>query len=165
MVNKSLKQLLGLAFILAFMAGCASTPEEDTTAEAEAQQRAAEAEQRVTPQPEPEEKVVELDRVFYFDFDSTVLKPEARAALTAHAERMKNTTNRIRLEGHADERGSREYNMALGERRANAVADFLVLQGIPRSRIETVSYGEERPARMGSNETAWSMNRRVELAN
>lgn len=164
MVNKSLKQLLGLAFILAFMAGCATTSTEEA-AEAAAPQ--AEAEQRVTPQaqPEPEEKVVELDRVFYFDFDSTVLKPEARAALTAWAERFKNTTNRIRLEGHADERGSREYNMALGERRANAVADFLVLQGIPRSRIETVSYGEERPARMGSNEAAWSMNRRVELAN
>lgn len=165
MVNKSLKQLLGLAFILAFMAGCATTSEEDMV-DTDAQAGVgAEAEQQVTPQPEPEEEVVELDRVFYFDFDSTVLKPEARAALTAHAERFKNTTERIRLEGHADERGSREYNMALGERRANAVADFLVLQGIPRSRIETVSYGEERPARLGSNEEAWAMNRRVELAN
>ncbi|MGQ9427277.1 peptidoglycan-associated lipoprotein Pal [Gilvimarinus sp. F26214L] len=118
-------------------------------------------ESSVTPT-EPEEEV-ELDRVFYFDFDSSVLKPEARAALTAHAERFKNNSEAVRLEGHADERGSREYNMALGERRANAVADFLVLQGVPRSRIETVSYGEERPARLGSGESVWEMNRRVEL--
>lgn len=165
MVNKTLKQLLGLAFILAFMAGCATTSEEDTMADVDADQGAADAQVQQPVRPEPQEEVVELDRVFYFDFDSTVLKPEARAALTAHAERFKNNTSRIRLEGHADERGSREYNMALGERRANAVADFLVLQGIPRSRIETVSYGEERPARVGNNEAAWSVNRRVELAN
>ena len=67
------------------------------------------------------------------------------------------------LEGHADERGSREYNLALGERRAKAIANYLILQGIDRSRIETVSYGEERPAALGSDEESWSRNRRVEL--
>ncbi|MEX1032352.1 MAG: peptidoglycan-associated lipoprotein Pal [Cellvibrionaceae bacterium] len=158
MVNNSLKQILGLACVLALMVGCATTSEEEMPDEPVAQEQPAP--EPVAPEPE---EMPELDTVFYFDFDSSVLKPQARAALTAHAERFKNNSQRIRLEGHADERGSREYNMALGERRANAVADFLVLQGVSRSRIETVSYGEERPARMGSNEAAWDMNRRVEL--
>lgn len=102
-------------------------------------------------------------KTFYFEFDSAVLKPEARAALIAHAEYIRNNNASVRLEGHADERGSREYNMALGERRANSVRDFLVLQGVSRNAIETVSYGEERPAQTGSSEFAWSRNRRVEL--
>lgn len=113
-----------------------------------------------------DEEVDPLENVpttFYFEFDSAVLKPDARAALTAHAAELTGSNNSVRLEGHADERGSREYNMALGERRANAVRDFLVLQGVSRSQIETVSYGEERPAEMGSSEYAWSQNRRVEL--
>lgn len=164
MVNNSLKQILGLACILSLMVGCATTSEEDMAEEQATQEQGlvgAAPDEGVTPV--EEEEMVELDRVFYFDFDSSVLKPDARAALTAWAERFKNNSESIRLEGHADERGSREYNMALGERRANAVEDFLVLQGVPRSRIETVSYGEERPAALGSNEQAWSQNRRVEL--
>jgi peptidoglycan-associated lipoprotein len=171
MVNNSLKQLLGLTCVLALMAGCATTSEEERAAAERARQEQEQAQQgQVGAAPEepvmpvePQEEVVELERVFYFDFDSSVLKPEARAALTAHSERFNNNSDSIRLEGHADERGSREYNMALGERRANAVADFLTLQGVPRSRVEIVSYGEERPARLGSNEAAWEMNRRVEL--
>jgi peptidoglycan-associated lipoprotein len=76
---------------------------------------------------------------------------------------MKSYPSNIRLEGHADERGTREYNMALGERRANSVKEFMVLQGVPSSMIEVISYGEERAASFGSNSAAWSMNRRVEL--
>lgn len=165
MVNNSLKQILGLACTLLLMVGCATTSEEDMAAQEDQttqdQGRVGTAGDRGVTATEQEE--VQLDRVFYFDFDSSILKPEARAALTAHAERFKNNSESVRLEGHADERGSREYNMALGERRANAVADFLVLQGVPRARIEVVSYGEERPARLGSNESAWAENRRVEL--
>ena len=69
----------------------------------------------------------------------------------------------VRLEGHADERGTREYNMALGERRANAVKEFMVLQGVSGGLIEVISYGEERAASYGSNDSSWEMNRRVEL--
>ena len=76
---------------------------------------------------------------------------------------LKNSTAKIRLEGHADERGTREYNMALGERRANAVANYLIINGVARYRIETVSYGEEQPVVNASNESAWNQNRRVEL--
>ena len=101
--------------------------------------------------------------VFYFDFDQSLLEAEARAALLVQAECLAKYGDSIRLEGHADERGSREYNMALGERRANAVRDFLVLNGVDSLSIETVSYGEERPVEAGSSESSWSANRRVEL--
>lgn len=101
--------------------------------------------------------------VFYFDFDKATLKPEARAALNIHAQRLRANPVRIRLEGHADERGTREYNMALGERRANAVKEYLVLQGVDPSLIEVVSYGEERPAALGSDEASYALNRRVEM--
>jgi len=104
-----------------------------------------------------------VDTVFYFDFDKSILKPEARAALSIHAERLISYPQNTRLEGHADERGSREYNMALGERRANAVKEFLVLQGVNPAILEVISYGEERPQVLDSNEQAWAMNRRVEL--
>lgn len=104
-----------------------------------------------------------LQTVFYFDFDQSTLSPETRAALDAQANVLRNKSGTVRLEGHADERGSREYNLALGERRAKAIANYLILQGIDRNRIDTVSYGEERPAALGQDEASWRLNRRVEL--
>ncbi len=161
-MNNMFTRFLMLVAVLGLMAGCASTSTEDQQAEQDAQTAQQETVEQVEPavQEEPE---VEVDTVFYFGFDESTLRPDARAALTVHAERLRAEPRNIRLEGHTDERGSREYNMALGERRANSVRDFLVLQGVDRSLIETVSYGEERPAVMGSYEGAWSQNRRVEL--
>ena len=104
-----------------------------------------------------------VDTIFYFDFDKSVLKPEAREALLAHAEALRNNPRNIRLEGHADERGTREYNLALAERRANTVRDFLLLQGVNGSYIEVISYGEEKPAVFGSDDDSMALNRRVEL--
>lgn len=104
-----------------------------------------------------------LKTVFYFDFDQSALTSDARAALDAQAARLRDTAGAVRLEGHADERGTREYNLALGERRAKAIANYLAIQGVDRSRIETISYGEEKPVAFGQNEQSWSMNRRVEL--
>ena len=101
--------------------------------------------------------------VFYFDFDKSTLKPEARAALNIHAQRLQQNPQPIRLEGHGDERGTREYNIALGERRAAAVKEFLVLQGVNGGNLEVISYGEERPAALGSDEGSWALNRRVEM--
>lgn len=101
------------------------------------------------------------DRVF-FDFDKYSLKPEARDQLGKWVAFLKKYPNdQIVVEGHADERGTREYNLALGERRANSVKDFLVAQGIQASRLKTISYGKERPAVLGSNEAAWAQNRRA----
>ncbi|SEL38589.1 peptidoglycan-associated lipoprotein [Atopomonas hussainii] len=100
---------------------------------------------------------------FYFEYDSSDLKPEAMQALDVHAKDLKANGNRVVLEGHADERGTREYNMALGERRAGAVQRYLVLQGVSPAQLELVSYGEERPVAMGTSEESWAQNRRVEL--
>jgi peptidoglycan-associated lipoprotein len=84
-------------------------------------------------------------------------------ALDVHAKDLKGNGARVVLEGHADERGTREYNMALGERRAKAVQRYLVLQGVSPAQLELVSYGEERPVATGSDDSAWAQNRRVEL--
>ena len=100
------------------------------------------------------------DRVF-FDYDKFDLKPEARRTLERQAAWLKRFPNvSFTVEGHADERGTREYNLALGERRANSVRNFLVSQGIEARRLRTISYGKERPVALGSNETAWAQNRR-----
>jgi peptidoglycan-associated lipoprotein len=102
--------------------------------------------------------------VFYFDFDQSELKPEAREALVYHANQLKANPNmRYRLEGHADERGTREYNLALGERRAQAVERYLIVQGVSSSQLETISYGEEVPAQPGNTEASYRLNRRVEI--
>lgn len=101
--------------------------------------------------------------VFYFEYDSSDLKQEAMRALDIHARDLQSSGARVVLEGHADERGTREYNMALGERRAKAVQRYLVLQGVSPAQLEVVSYGEERPAVAGSGEGSWAQNRRVEL--
>ena len=100
------------------------------------------------------------DRVFY-DFDKSDLRPEARATVEALAVWMNSyPATTIAVEGHADERGTREYNLALGERRANSVRDYLVALGIGPNRLSKISYGKERPAVLGSNEEAWAQNRR-----
>jgi peptidoglycan-associated lipoprotein len=102
--------------------------------------------------------------VVYFDYDSSELKPEYDAVIAAHAGYLAQyKTARVRLEGHTDERGSREYNIGLGERRAQTVRRALMLQGVAEGQITTVSYGEERPVAEGSDEGAYSQNRRVEL--
>ena len=102
--------------------------------------------------------------IIYFDYDRAEIKPEFVAIVTAHAKYLNgNAANKIRLEGHSDERGSREYNIGLGERRAQAVRRALMLQGVTEAQITTVSYGEERPAVQGSDEAAYAKNRRVEL--
>jgi peptidoglycan-associated lipoprotein len=102
--------------------------------------------------------------IIYFEYDRAEIKPEFVAIVTAHAKYLNaNANNKVRLEGHSDERGSREYNIGLGERRAQAVRRALMLQGVTEAQITTVSYGEERPAVQGSDEAAYAKNRRVEL--
>ncbi len=102
--------------------------------------------------------------VFYFDFDIAEFKAADRETLSFHARNLAvNPGKRLRLEGHADERGTREYNLALGERRGNSVLDYLIVNGASRSQIEVVSYGEERPAQSGQSDNAYNRNRRVEV--
>ena len=105
-----------------------------------------------------------ISKVVYFDFDKSLIKDEDKVTLNAHADYLiNNPSARVRLEGHADERGTREYNVALGERRGLAVNRYLTLKGVSFSQLNTISYGEERPATMGHDESSWSLNRRVEL--
>ena len=103
-------------------------------------------------------------RVIYFDFDRSKVRSEFNDVIAAHASYLANNPGaQMKLEGHADERGSREYNIGLGERRGNSVARHLGLQGAARGQLDVVSYGEERPASMGHDEASWELNRRVEI--
>jgi peptidoglycan-associated lipoprotein len=112
----------------------------------------------------PNAALIPVERIIYFDFDSSQLRPDAEALLQAHAAYLGGNPGMIvRLEGHADERGSREYNLALGERRANAAKRMLVILGVAESQMTTLSYGEEMPLSFGHNEGSWQQNRRVEI--
>lgn len=110
------------------------------------------------------ERAALAERVIYFDFDSYEISSQYAAMIGAHAKNLASSNPmKVRLEGHTDERGSREYNIGLGERRAQAVRRALMLQGAGDGQIVTVSYGEERPAQAGGEEAAWAKNRRVEI--
>jgi peptidoglycan-associated lipoprotein len=106
----------------------------------------------------------ELQMVIYFEFDSSEVRAQDQDLVSRHAMQLGNNPGaRVRLEGHADERGSREYNIGLGERRAQAVRQMLMIQGVSASQISTVSFGEERPVAFGSSEGDYAQNRRVEF--
>ena len=105
-----------------------------------------------------------LDSTFYFDYDQARLAPDDIRVLALHARILRDTrTLSVNIEGHCDERGTREYNLALGERRSEAVRRYLISAGVRSTQIETVSFGEERPAAPGHDESAWSKNRRAEV--
>lgn len=102
--------------------------------------------------------------IIYFDYDSFVIKPEFQGVIEAQARYMKaNPSRRVSIEGHTDSRGGREYNLALGQKRAEAVLRALVLLGVPESQLEAVSFGKEKPAVPGNDEAAWAKDRRAEI--
>lgn len=110
------------------------------------------------------EQLKQTGMIVYFDYDRAEIKSEYVPVVAAHAKFLNGSASRkVRLEGHSDERGSREYNIGLGERRAQAVRRALMLQGVTEAQITTVSYGEERPAVAGGDDTSYARNRRVEL--
>ncbi len=163
--------ILAVLAAVALVAACETAPEEDMSAMSagestttESSSSSSESESMSTMSISPgsqEDLVVNVgDRVF-FGFDRFDLDGIARATLEKQAAWLaKYPTVSIAVEGHADERGTREYNLGLGERRANAAKDYLVALGVSPARVRTVSYGEERPVALGSNEAAWSQNRR-----
>ena len=178
-------RVMALLFVgVAALYGCAATPEPAPEA-APAEAPAATTEQPAAPEtaPAPAETAPAqttgdqfqgkaLDdpnsplykKVFYFPFDSAEIAAADRDVLAAHAKFLAaNPKVKVTVEGHADERGTREYNLALGERRAQAVQRLLALQGATKEQSRVVSYGEERPVAMGHDESAWRLNRRVEL--
>jgi peptidoglycan-associated lipoprotein len=112
----------------------------------------------------PGQAPANVGRVVYFDFDSFAVRPEFSSLIEGHARFLNgNSQRRVNLEGHTDERGGREYNLALGQKRAEAVRRALAVSGVSDGQMEAVSYGEEKPAAQGGSEEAWSKNRRVEL--
>ena len=139
-------------------------PSADERAAAEAERRrqamlAEEAARKL----EGEISMFESEKI-YFDFDRSELKPDARAVLTKKADWLRsNSKYKIRIEGHCDERGTEEYNIALGERRANSAKRYLINLGVKTNQLSTISYGEEKPADPGHNEGAWAKNRRSEF--
>jgi peptidoglycan-associated lipoprotein len=109
-------------------------------------------------------RIAEVFKPIYFAYDQSTLSPEAQSILQEIGKLMKEVPEiTARVEGHADERGTNEYNLALGERRSIAVQDYLASYGVQKSRLQTISYGEEKPAVMGSDESTWAKNRRVEF--
>ena len=150
-------KILSMAAALMLVAAC-STTSEDSAATTGTGATSSVSGPKMGSQ---EDLVVNVgDRVF-FDFDRYNLKPDARRTLEKQAVWLKKHPSAgITLEGHADERGTREYNLALGDRRANSAKDYLIALGISANRVKTIPYGKERPVALGSNEAAWAQNRR-----
>lgn len=178
--HRPLRLLAGAAMAL-LLAACASVPLEDKPPAPPADAGAASGVKPADPKADPR-AVASVDatpraldplndpasplakRSIFFDFDSFVVKPEYQSVVEAHGKFLVANPNRkVTIEGHADERGSREYNLALGQKRADAVKSRLRLLGVQESQIETVSFGEEKPMALGSNEEAWAQNRRADL--
>ncbi|MEM6901907.1 MAG: peptidoglycan-associated lipoprotein Pal [Pseudomonadota bacterium] len=154
-------RLLSLFAALLLVAACATDPEINTADSGDGSATAGGAGQVAPADGSEEQFVVTVgDRVF-FDTDQSTLTAEARSTLDSQASWLNRYSNfTVSVEGHADERGTREYNLALGERRANAVRNYLIAQGVAANRIQTVSFGKERPEVVGSNPAAWAQNRR-----
>ena len=178
MLTGNLKQLFVVGFVGLTLVGCSSTPkpveeapevtqveevvtiqvDEDIEAAKQAKARALAAQKA--------ELLATIQReVVYFDFDQSEVKSQFYSTIKANADYMALEQNAtVTIEGHCDERGTREYNIALGERRANAVKRALIAEGVSPSRIKVISYGEEQPAAEGHNESAWAKNRRAEFS-
>jgi peptidoglycan-associated lipoprotein len=179
-----MKRWITMFAIAGLLAGCASTPTDEQPA-AKVEDAAPPTTTTAPPTPQkpatdPTAKPITPDTVganplkdpanilsrrsVYFDYDSNVVKEEFKPVVSAHAGYLsKNRNRRVTVQGNTDERGSREYNLALGQRRADAVKQMMTLLGAPAAQIETVSFGEEKPRGQGSTEQAWGENRRADI--
>ncbi len=175
-VNPMINRIFALFAVVAFLAACETAPKDagdaagsgasgssDTSSSSSSSSSASSGSSSSSGSSTmtKDEELVSIGNKVYFDFDSSALSADAKSTLNAQAAFLRsNPSVRITVEGHADERGTREYNLALGDRRASAARDFLVAQGIDGARIKTISYGKERPEMVGSNDEAWAKNRR-----
>lgn len=167
-----LKRTIYSLAIVALIAGCSSgtklndTPVVDRSGAGQGGSGAASGVAPVTIDPNAgtAQGPVGVARIVYFDYDSYTLKPEYQSLIDGHARFLKaNPQRRISIEGHTDERGGREYNLALGQKRSEAVRRALNLLGISDNQVEAVSFGKEKPAVTGSGESVWAQNRRAEI--
>ncbi len=181
---KALIQRTGFAALLiaiAVLPACSGNEPPATTPEPPATVERPEPTPQPTAEPAEAEDWVEADpasdvlsieeinstgllQTIYFDYDQADIRPDQRAKLQANAQYLRENTHfRLLIGGHCDERGTREYNMALGERRSSATMQYMVSLGVPRDRIEIISYGEEQPAADGATASAWALNRRAQF--
>ena len=167
-----LKRTIYSLAIVALIAGCSSstklndTPVVDRTTGGAGSQGATSGVAPVTIDPNAANAAgpVGVARIVYFDYDSYTVKPEFQSLIDGHARFLKaNAQRRVSIEGHTDERGGREYNLALGQKRSEAVRRALTLLGVNDAQIEAVSFGKEKPAATGSGESVWAQNRRAEI--
>lgn len=173
-MHSSRNKLVATALAIATLYGCGTTPEATNVDSAAVTDRAGGTDsastQGVSPgttfegDPLDDPSSLLATRTVYFDFDSAELKGPDRAVMEAHASYLaERPALQVTLEGHADERGTREYNIALGERRANGARQFMTALGASGQQVRTISYGEERPAAKGHGEASWRLNRRVDI--
>jgi peptidoglycan-associated lipoprotein len=177
-----MRKLLFALFTLSVLAACSSTPTKEQEGAAVEERKPAVSQPAPTPPPAPkaetrpvEPKTVQVNplkdpsnilskRSVYFDYDSNIVKDEFKPLITAHAKYLsQNRSAHATVQGNTDERGSREYNLALGQRRAEAVKQMMQLLGASPSQIDTVSFGEEKPRAEGHDEAAWQQNRRADI--
>ncbi len=171
-----MKKLMLSALLLSFLAACASTPTKEkaavedksvpaTAAEAPAPAQAqAAVSQEVAVNPLTDPNNILSKRSVYYDFDSSAVKDEYKPMIEAHAKYLiAHPDAKVTLQGNTDERGSREYNLALGQRRADSVKQFMTVLGVPGKQIETVSFGEEKPKATCHDESCWKQNRRTDI--
>jgi peptidoglycan-associated lipoprotein len=174
-----IKRMLMALAVAAVMAGCSSVPLEDVPVEDKSASAVTGTGQPGTGPGATQSSVApvaadsasltaagpaNVPRIVYCDYDSYVIKPQFQSLLEGHARFLKaNNGRRVAIEGHTDERGGREYNLALGQRRSEAVRRALGLLGVPDTQVEAVSFGKEKPVAMGSDEASWTQNRRAEI--
>lgn len=170
-MNRTFALALGLSFMLALgLGGCASQAEKPEAAPAvttpgSGYGAGTAGAQGYAERPWDDPASPLYRRVIYFDYDSSEIRAEFVPLLQTHAGYLaKHPGTRITLEGHTDERGTREYNLALGDQRAQTVQRFMLAEGVRADQLATLSFGEEKPVAPGHEETSWSQNRRVELA-
>ena len=170
-MKSALRLTLALVIALTLVA-CKTAPKAEPETETSTTPTTTEVETKAAPDPRDYADARNFDnpesllskRVVYFDFDKSTVRPEYRGIVSAHAAYAKaHSSARVTLEGHADERGTREYNLGLGERRGNAVEGLMSAQGAMGNQLTVVSYGEERPVCRVSDDECWSLNRRVEI--
>ena len=152
---RSFKKIF-LLILFPFIIGCATQVSDSISSSSYA---TAESDQYIS----TKKLDMDLDDLIYFEFDKASLSPNSKELISKYIEFAKKA-KAIRLEGHCDERGTREYNLALGEKRAIEVKNYLIIKGISSSKIKVISYGEEKPIDVKSSESAWKKNRRVEIS-
>lgn len=163
MMKNNKKLIITYSFIGLFIASCSSVQVTEEAVYSDSVQSIEVSSSKAYDTP-TESKALFANATVYFEFDKYNLSTRSIQALKGVIELMKeNDSIEITIAGHADERGTREYNLALGQRRAESVADYMVLKGISRSRLTIKSYGEEMPMMQGSNERSWARNRRAEI--